>query len=118
MPVKSGLFALIITAVVVRSSTPIKRGCYPSGFRHFETFMTFRDAEDTGMLWMYALYSPLRPKKLSRCQMILRTRSLIITLLLIGCVESHPGELLQVLFFIILAALFLSNFRKVHVCNL
>ena len=94
MPIKSVLFVLIITALVVRSSKPIKRGCNPSGFRHFETFMTFRDAQDTGMLWIYALYSPPRPKKLSRCQMILRTRSLIIILLLIGCVESHPGELL------------------------
>ena len=94
MPIKSGLLVLIITALVIHSSTPIKRGCNSSGFQHFETFMTYLDAEDTGMLWMYALYSPPRPKKLSRCEMLLRTRSLTLILLLIGCVESHPGELL------------------------
>ena len=93
MPIKGGLFVIIVTALIVRSSTPIKRSCIPSGFENFEPFMTFLDSEDTGLLGFYVLYSPARPKKLTRCEMLLRTRSLIMILLLIGCVESHPGEL-------------------------
>ena len=94
MPIEGGLFVIIVTALIVRSLTPIKRSCIPSGFENFEPFMTFRDAEDTGLLGFYVLYSPPRPKKLTRCEMLLRTRSLIMILLLIGCVESHPGDLL------------------------
>ena len=94
MPIKGGLFVIIVIALIVRSLTPIKCSCISSGFENFEPFMTFKDAEDTGLLGFYILYSPLRPKKLSCCEMLLRTRLLIMILLLIGCVESHPGELL------------------------
>ena len=94
MPIKGGLFIIIITALIVRSLKLIKRSCIPSRFENFKPFMTFRDAEDTGLLGFYVLYSPPRPKKLTRCEMLLRTRSLIMIPLLIGCVESHPGELL------------------------
>ena len=118
MPIKSGLLVLIITALVARSSISIKRSCTLSGFKNFEPFMTFRDAEDTGMLWMYALYSPPTPKKLSRCQMILRTRSLILILLLIGCIESTQVNFYKYYFFIILAALLWINYRKIYLCNL
>ena len=94
MPIKGGLFVIIVTALIIRSVMLIKRSCIPSGFENFEPFMTFRDAEDTGLLGFYILYSPPRPKKLTCCEMLLRTRSIIMILLLIGCVESHPGELL------------------------
>ena len=63
MPIKGGLFIIIVTALIVRSSTPIKRSCIPSGFENFEPFMTFLDSEDTGLLGFYILYSPARPKK-------------------------------------------------------
>ena len=94
MVFNGGLFVLILSALIVRSSISIKRGCTPSGFKDFQPFMTFRDGEDTGLLGFYVLYSPPRPKKLTRCEMLLRTRSLIMILLLIGCIESHLGELL------------------------
>ena len=94
MPIKGGLFINIVTALIVQSSTLIKRSCIPSEFENFEPFMMFIDSEDTGLLGFYVLYSPARPKKLTCCEMLLRTRSLIMILLLIGCVESHPGELL------------------------
>ena len=100
MPIKGGLFVLILVALVIHLSTPVKLGCNPSDFQHFEPFLTFTEAEDTGLLWMYALQSPPRPKRLTPCEMLLRTRSLIIEiiLLLIGCVESHPSEFLLILF--------------------
>ena len=83
----------------MRASKPIKRSCSPSGFRHFEPLMTFTEAEDTGLLSFYVLYSPPRLRKLSRVEMLLRTRSLIMILLLIGCVESHPGEFYKYYFY-------------------
>ena len=94
MTIKGGLFVLILAVLVLRSSTPIARQCFPSGFLHFQPFIHFRNPEDTGLLWMYALYTPPRPKKLSRTHLLLRTRSLILVILLIGCVESNPGEFL------------------------
>ena len=117
MPIKGGLFVLILVALVMQTSTPIRRGCSPSGFRHFEPFMSFTEAEDTGLLGFYVLYSPPRPKKLSRVEMLLRTRSLIMILLLIGCVESHPGEFINIIF-IIGATLFRLKCRKIYLCNL
>ena len=99
MVAKGGLFVLILVALVMRASTPIKQSCSPSGFQHFEPLMTFTEAEDTGLLSFYVLYSPPRPKKLSHVEMLLRTRSLIMILLLIGCVESHPGEFYEYCFY-------------------
>ena len=99
MAVKGALFILVLTALVVRSSTPIERQCFSSGFLRFEPFMSFRDVEDTGLLWMYVLYTPPRPKKLSCTHILLRTRSLILIILLIGCVESYPGEFYKYYFY-------------------
>ena len=118
MPIKSGLFVLIITALVVRSSISIKRSCTPSGFKDFQPFMTFRDAEDTGLLGFYVLYSPPRPKKLTRCEMLLRTKSLIMILLLMVALRVTQVSFYKYYFFIILAALFWINFRKIYLCNL
>ena len=64
MVAKGGLFVLILVALVMRTSTPIKRGCSPSGYREYEPLMSFRDPEDTGLLWMYVLYSPKKLHKL------------------------------------------------------
>ena len=87
MVAKGGLLVLILVVLLVRM-----RGCFPTGYRELELLMSYRDAEDTGLLGFYVMYSPPRPKKLSRCDTLLRTRTLILLLLLIGCIESHPGE--------------------------
>ena len=92
MVAKGGLFVLMLVALFMRSSTPIKRSCAPTGYRGFEPLMMLREAEDTGLLGFYVSYSPPRPKQLSHVQMLLRTRSLISMLLLIGCAESHPDD--------------------------
>ena len=94
MAVKGVLFVLIGTFLVVRSLTPIKWSCISSGFEDFQSLMTFRGMEDTGLLWMYAFNNPPRPKKLTRNEKLLNTRSLIVILLIIGGIESHPGEFL------------------------
>ena len=99
MVAKGGLFVLIFVALIIRLSAPLKRGCSPSGYKEFKPLMSLRDPEDTGLLWMYALHSPPRPKKSSCVEMLLRTRSLIMILLLIGCVESHPGEFYKYYFY-------------------
>ena len=83
----------------MRSSTSMKRSCSPTGYREFEPLITLREAEDTGLLGFYVLYSPPRPKKLSHVEMLLRTTSLIMIFLLIGCVESHPGEFYKYFFY-------------------
>ena len=93
MPIKGALLVLIVVvALAIRTLTPVQRGCTPIGFREFEPLLQFKNPEDAGLLWMYALYTPPKPKKLSRTDMLLRTRSLIVTLLIIAGIESHPGE--------------------------
>ena len=92
MVAKGGLFVLILVALAMRTCTPIKRGCSPSGFQHFEPFMSFRDAEDTGLLGLYVLYTPKKPRKLDRCEKLWRRSCLILMLLLIAGIESNPGE--------------------------
>ena len=84
-----------------------------TGFQHFQPFMTFRDAEDTGLLWMYALYSPPRPKKLTRNEKLLNTRLLIVILLIVGGIECHPGEFYGYYFFLSNAILFMLKRTKV-----
>ena len=99
MVAKGGLLVLILVSLLVRKSTPIERCCFPTGYRELEPLMSYRDAEDTGLLGFYVMYSPPRPKKLSRCDTLLRTRTLILLLLLIGCIESHPGEFYKYYFY-------------------
>ena len=64
MAAKGGLFVLILVALFIRSSTPIKRGCSPCVYKEYEPLMTFTEAEDTGFLGLYVLYTPKKPRKL------------------------------------------------------
>ena len=92
MAVKGGLFILILTALVVHSSSPIARGHEPIGYHPAQALMHFNNPVDTGLLQLYKLYTPPSPKKLRRVQMLLRTRTLVLIILLFGCVEPHPVE--------------------------
>ena len=94
MVAKGGIFVLVVTALVLRSTTSIKRICIPSGFREFEPLMMYLDAEDTGFLTLYVLYTPKKPRKLERCEKLWRKRNLILMLLLLAGIEQNPGELL------------------------
>ena len=89
---KGALLVLVIVALCMKCSSATFRGCAPTGSHPSQPFMRFENPEDTGLLWMYTLYAPPRPKKISRAEMLLKTRSLILILLLIGTVESNPGE--------------------------
>ena len=40
MPIKGGLFVLILVALAMRTSVPIKRGCSPTGYEEYEPLMT------------------------------------------------------------------------------
>ena len=55
MVAKGCIFVLILVSLVIRSSTPIKRGCSPTGYEEYEPLMTFTEAEDTGLLGLYVL---------------------------------------------------------------
>ena len=99
MPIKGVIFVLVGTFLLVRSSTPIKWSCVPSGFLHFQPLMTFTEAKDTGLLGFYVLYTPKKPRKLERCHKLWRKRSLILMLLLISGIESIPGEFICILFY-------------------
>ena len=116
MVAKDGLSVLILAAPVIHSSTPIKQSCSPSGYKEFEPLMLYRDPEDTGLLWMYVLYSPKKPRKLERCERLWRKRCLILMLLLIAGIESNPGEFKNII--IIQATLFRLKCRKIYLCNL
>ena len=54
--------------------------------------MSYLDAEDTGLLSFYLLYSPPRPEKLTRCERLLSTRALTLIILATGCTEINPGK--------------------------
>ena len=99
MPIKGVIVVLIGTFLFVRSSTLIKWSCVPSGFLHFQPFMTFTEAKDTGLLGFYVFYTPKKPRKLERCHKLWRKRSLILMLLLISGIESNPGEFICILFY-------------------
>ena len=92
MPIKGGLFVLILVCLFVRTSIPIKQSCTPLGYEEYVPFMTYRDAEDTGLLGFYVLYSPNKRRNLHRCEKLWRKRCLILMLLLIAGIESNPGE--------------------------
>ena len=92
MVAKGPLVVLILTALAMPTCTPIKRTCIPSGFREFEPLMTYLNAEDTGFLTRYVLYTPKKPRKLERCEKLWRKRSLILMLLLLAGIEQNPGE--------------------------
>ena len=92
MPIKGGLFILILVGLLIRSCMPIKWSCAPLGYKEYEPLMTYTDAEDTGLLGFYVLYSPKKPHKLERTEKLWRKHCLILMLLLIAGIESNPGE--------------------------
>ena len=92
MPIKGGLFILILVALIMRTSMPIKWSCAPCGYKDYLPLMLFTEEEDTGLLWMYALYSPKKPRKLGQCEKLWRKCCLILMLLLIAGIESNPSE--------------------------
>ena len=61
-----------------------------TGFHPCQTFMNFRNPEETALLWMHVMYSPNQCKKITRAEKLLNTRALIVILLSIGGIESHP----------------------------
>ena len=99
MVVKGGLFVLVLAALLTRSSAPITRGCAPLGYHPTQALMHFTNPEDSGLLWLYTLYTPPSAKKLTRNEKLLNTRSLIVILLIIGGIESHPGEFYKYYFY-------------------
>ena len=92
MTLKGILLTLIVVALAVRMSVPIRRACVPTGYEEFQPLISFNQAEDTNLLWMYLLYSPKKPRKLDRCEKLYRKRCLILMLLLIAGIEQNPGE--------------------------
>ena len=98
----SGLFVLILVALLIGSSTPIKRGCSLSGFKELEPLMSFRDPEEEeeeGLLWMYVLYNPKKPRNLHRCEKLWRKRCLILMFFLIAEIESNPSKFYKYYFY-------------------
>ena len=91
MVANGGLIVLILVALVICSSTPIKRGCSPC-YKEHEPSMLFTEAEDTGLLGLFVLYTLKKPRKFHRCEKLWRKHCLILMLLLIAGIESNPGE--------------------------
>ena len=74
MTIKGPLFVLIVVALGIRCSSATFRGTCPIGYHPCQPFMQLKNPEDTGLLWMYALYMPPRPKRLSHTDMLLRNK--------------------------------------------
>ena len=70
---------------------PIYKACSLTGFHPYEHLIQFKNPEETGLLWIYVLHTPHRSKKLTHAEKLLSTRMLII-MLIIGGIETHPGE--------------------------
>ena len=92
MSIKGTLLGLIFVALMVRCTMPIYKACSPSCFHPYQPLLQFRNPEETGLLWVYVLHTPHGPKKLTRADKLFNTRRLIVMLLIIGGIESHPGE--------------------------
>ena len=52
---------------------------------------TFQDIQKSDLVWKYVFYKPLLSSKIYKASRLLRSRALIIMLLIVGCVEAHPG---------------------------
>ena len=89
----------------------------PSGFREFEPLMTYLNAEDTGFLTLYVLYTPKKPRKLERCEKLWRKQSLILVLLLLAGIEQNPGEFYQYHFYYYYYCVVLNKICK-NICHL
>ena len=119
MSVKGAPVILILVALLVRTSMPFQCACFPSGFQNFEPLMSYLDAEDIGLLSFYLLYSPPRPKMLTRCERLLSTRALILILLATGCTEINPGKFYQYYFYYYYCTVLNKIYKNIcHLCNL
>ena len=92
MTIKGAVLSLFFVALMVRYVTPIYKACSFTGFHPHQPLLQFKNPEETGLLWIYVLHTPNRFKKVTRAEKLFNTRALIVMLLIIGGIESHPGE--------------------------
>ena len=52
---------------------------------------TFQDIQKSDLVWKYAFQNCRQARKIHKASRLLRSRALIIMLLIIGCVKAHPG---------------------------
>ena len=85
------LTLMFLVAVVLKSviSSPKSFLLEKDAYGNWRT--TFRDIQKSDLVWKYVFYKPLLSSKIHRVSKLLRSRALIIMLLITGCVEAHPG---------------------------
>ena len=85
------LTLMFLVAVVLKSvnSSPKSFLLEKDAYGNWRT--TFQDIQKSDLVWKYVFYKPLLLSKIHRASKLLRSRALIVMLLIIGCVEAHPG---------------------------
>ena len=85
------LTLLFLVAVVLKSvnASPKSFLLEKDAYGNWRT--TFGDIQKSDLVWKYVFYGPLLSSKTHNASRFLRSRALIIILIIIGCVEAHPG---------------------------
>ena len=117
MVTKGPLVVLILTALVMRTCTPIKQSCTPLGFREFEPLMSYLNAEDTGFLTLYVLYTPRNPGNWIVVKDYgVKEASFSCCFYLLELNKTQVS-FIDSIFIIIIAALFRKNLFQTNVCE-
>ena len=82
------LTLLFLVAVVLKSVNASPKSFLLEKDVYLNLRTTFRDIQKSDIVWKYVFYKPLLSSKIHKASRLLRS---IIMLLIIGCVEAHPG---------------------------
>ena len=91
MALEKVLTLLLLVSLVLKNSNSSPKSFLFEKDVYGNWRTTFQDIQKSDLVWKYAFQNCYQARKIHKASRLLRSRALIIMLLIIGCVEAHPG---------------------------
>ena len=91
MAFEKTLMLLILVSLAIRNANSSTKSFWFEQDVYGNWRTTFDEIEKSNLVWKYAFQNCRQASKIHKASRLLRSRALIIMLLILGCIEHHPG---------------------------
>ena len=91
MAFEKTLMLLILVSLAIRNANSSTKSFWFEQDVYGNWRTTFDEIEKSNLVWKYAFQNCRQASKIHKASRLLRSRALIIMLLILGCIERHPG---------------------------
>ena len=88
---KKTLMLLILVSLAISNANSSTKSFWFEQAVYGNWRTTFDEIEKSNLVWKYAFQNCRQASKIHKASRLLRSRALIIMLLILGCIERHPG---------------------------